>query len=126
MTATSSKKRILVIEDDDAVRTLLARQLETQYEVHQASNAQDAFQKLGTIAVPDLILCDVMMPGMTGIQFAKRLKASNEHKHVPIIFLTARTGALDVIEGINAGARHYITKPFNMRDLLDKVAKAMK
>jgi DNA-binding response OmpR family regulator len=50
----------------------------------------------------------------------------NEYKQVPIIFLTARTGALDVIEGINAGARHYITKPFNMKDLLDKVAKAIK
>jgi len=122
----TGKKRILVVEDDDSVRALLSRQLETQYEVHQAGNAQVAFQMLSTIAAPDLILCDVMMPGMTGIQFAKQLKANNELKHVPIIFLTARTGALDVIEGINAGARHYITKPFNMKDLLDKVAKAMK
>jgi DNA-binding response OmpR family regulator len=67
-----------------------------------------------------------MMPGMTGIQFAKQLKGMGEYKTIPIIFLTAKTGALDVIEGINAGARHYITKPFNMKDLLEKVAKAMK
>jgi DNA-binding response OmpR family regulator len=119
-------KRILVVEDDESVRTLLARQLGTEYEVHQAGDAQAAFEVLKKIALPDLILCDVMMPGMTGVQFAKQLKGMNDFKQVPIIFLTARTGALDVIEGINAGARHYITKPFNMRDLLDKVAKAIK
>jgi DNA-binding response OmpR family regulator len=122
----TAKKRILVVEDDASVRTLLARQLEAQqYDVSQAADAQVALQMLQSPPVPDLILCDVMMPGMTGLQFAKQLKASNVLKHVPIIFLTARTGALDVIEGINAGARHYITKPFNMKELLEKVAKAM-
>ena len=119
-------RSILVVEDDESVRTLLARQLQTGYKVHQASDAQAALDELKKIPLPDLIICDVMMPGMTGVQFAKHLKGINEYKQVPIIFLTARTGALDVIEGINAGARHYITKPFNMKDLLDKVAKAMK
>jgi DNA-binding response OmpR family regulator len=123
----AARKRILVVEDDESVRQLLARQLQTEYEVHQATDAQAALQALQAMKpLPDLIICDVMMPGMTGVQFAKQLKATNEFKYVPIIFLTARTGALDVIEGINAGARHYITKPFNMKDLLDKVAKAMK
>ena len=119
-------KRILVVEDDETVRTLLVRQLQTNYEVYQASDAQAALKTLESMRAPDLIICDVMMPGMTGVQFAKHLKGVGEFKAVPIIFLTARTGALDVIEGINAGARHYITKPFNMKDLLDKVAKAMK
>jgi CheY-like chemotaxis protein len=122
----AAAKRILVVEDDETVRTLLVRQLQTIYEVHQAADAQAALKTLEQIHAPDLIICDVMMPGMTGVQFAKHLKGINEFKQVPIIFLTARTGALDVIEGINAGARHYITKPFNMKDLLDKVAKAMK
>jgi DNA-binding response OmpR family regulator len=123
----AGRRRILVVEDDEAVRTLLARQLQTEYEVQQAADAQQALKVLESMKpLPDLIICDVMMPGMTGVQFAKTLKGTNEYKSVPIIFLTARTGALDVIEGINAGARHYITKPFNMKDLLDKVAKAMK
>jgi DNA-binding response OmpR family regulator len=123
----AARRRILVVEDDESVRQLLARQLGTEYEVQQAADAQQALQVLGAMKpLPDLIICDVMMPGMTGVQFAKQLKGTNEFKSVPIIFLTARTGALDVIEGINAGARHYITKPFNMKDLLDKVAKAMK
>jgi len=123
----AGRRRILVVEDDESVRQLLARQLGTEYEVQQAADAQQALQVLGAMKpLPDLIICDVMMPGMTGVQFAKQLKGTNEYKYVPIIFLTARTGALDVIEGINAGARHYITKPFNMKDLLDKVAKAMK
>lgn len=123
----AGRRRILVVEDDESVRKLLAHQLGTEYEVQQAADAQQALQVLGAMKpLPDLIICDVMMPGMTGVQFAKQLKGTNEYKSVPIIFLTARTGALDVIEGINAGARHYITKPFNMKDLLDKVAKAMK
>jgi DNA-binding response OmpR family regulator len=122
----ADKKRILVVEDDESVRTLLVRQLTGDYEVYQAAEAQSAMALLKTIRVPDLILCDVMMPGVTGVQFAKQLKGMNEFKQVPIIFLTARTGALDVIEGINAGARHYITKPFNMKDLLEKVARAIK
>ena len=123
----ADKKRILVVEDDDSVRALLSRQLQSDYDVHQAADAQAALQALKAMTrVPDLIICDVMMPGMTGLQFAKQLRGTNEYKSVPIIFLTARTGALDVIEGINAGARHYITKPFNMKDLLDKVAKAIK
>jgi DNA-binding response OmpR family regulator len=123
----AARRRILVVEDDESVRQLLTRQLGTEYEVQQAADAQQALQVLGAMKpLPDLIICDVMMPGMTGVQFAKQLKGTNEYKTVPIIFLTARTGALDVIEGINAGARHYITKPFNMKDLLDKVAKAMK
>lgn len=117
-------KRLLVIEDDESVRALVVRQLQSLYEVHQAADAQAALEVLKTIPPPDLIICDVMMPGMTGIQLAKHLKTT-ALKQVPIVFLTARTGALDVIEGINAGARHYITKPFNMRDLLDKVAKAL-
>jgi len=121
-----SSKSILVVEDDEAVRTLVARQLGAEYTVHQAGDAQAALQVLASIKTPDLILCDVMMPGMTGIQFAKHLKGQDAYKQVPIIFLTAKTGALDVIEGINAGARHYITKPFNMKELLDKVAKAIK
>ena len=120
------KKRILVVEDDASVRTLLARQLQAIYEVHQAPDAQAALEALQTIPLPDLIICDVMMPGMTGVQLARHLKGTAAFKQVPIIFLTARTGALDVIEGINAGARHYVTKPFNMKDLLDKVAKAIK
>jgi CheY-like chemotaxis protein len=119
-------KSILVIEDDEAVRTLIARQLSADYVVHQAGDAQQALAVLTRIKVPNLILCDVMMPGMTGIQLAKHLKAQEAFKGIPIVFLTAKTGALDVIEGINAGARHYITKPFNMKELLEKVAKAIK
>jgi DNA-binding response OmpR family regulator len=122
----TNRKSILVVEDDDSVRTLLTRQLQATYDVYQAPDAQAALRTLSAIRPPDLIICDVMMPGMNGVEFAKQLKGTNEFKQVPIIFLTARTGALDVIEGINAGARHYVTKPFNMRDLLDKVAKAIK
>lgn len=119
-------KTILVVDDDAAVRNLLALQLGTRYTVHQAGEAHAALALLGKINVPDLILCDVMMPGMSGLELAKHLRAQHAYKQVPIIFLTARAEALDVIKGINAGAKHYITKPFSMNDLLEKVAKALR
>ena len=87
-------KTILVVEDDESVRTLVTKQLATEYTVYQAPEAQSALQLLSTIRPPDLIVCDVMMPGMTGIQFAKHLKSIDAYKQIPIIFLTAKTGAL--------------------------------
>jgi len=120
------KKSILVVEDDPSVRALIARALKAQYEVFEAAGAEGARKLLGAVRVPDLILCDVMMPGMSGIEFIRALKQEAEFKNVPVIFLTAKTGPMDVIAGINAGARHYITKPFQMNELLEKIAKAIK
>lgn len=118
-------RSILVVEDDDAVRTMIVRQLSSTYTVTQAVNAQSALAMLEGTGVPDLIISDVMMPGISGMELVRRLKKNPAFKSVPIIFLTAKSSALDVIEGINSGARHYLTKPFQMKDLLDKVAKAI-
>ena len=122
----TSRKTVLVIEDDEAVRTLVVRALSEFYAVQQATDAIDARTVLKKIATPDLILCDVMMPGISGTELIRSLKSEERFKQVPVIFLTAKSGPLDVIEGINAGARHYMTKPFQVKELLEKVAKAMK
>ncbi len=118
-----TKPSILVVDDDDAVRTMVVRQLSALYVVHQAADASAAFAILRDISAPKVIICDVMMPGMSGMQLVERIKQRPALKHVPIIFLTAKTDAADVVEGINAGARHYMTKPFKMNDLLARVAK---
>jgi CheY-like chemotaxis protein len=120
------KRCVLVVDDDESVRTLVVRQLSDAYTVYQAADGPSALKLLGSIRRPDLIVCDVMMPGMTGTELVRTLKGIEAFRSIPVIFLTAKSGPLDVIEGINAGARHYLTKPFQMKDLLEKVAKAIK
>jgi len=117
-----TKKHILVIEDDDSVRSLLYRALSVAYEVETIADGSDAVIRVQKDPTADLIICDIMLPGADGLTIARRAKASM-WASVPIIFLTARTTPRDVIQGIQAGARHYVTKPFKLKDLLDKVKK---
>jgi putative two-component system response regulator len=81
--------------------------------------------ELFTAAPPALVLLDVMMPGIDGHGVAAEIRKNPALKAVPIIFLTAKSGATDVIKGIQSGARHYITKPFKIDDVLAKVKKVL-
>jgi CheY-like chemotaxis protein len=123
---SGEKKLILIIEDDDSVRMLLTRALGMRYQVEVARDGNEAIERLQRRPIPDLLICDIMMPGVDGLTVAKRAKASPHLRQVPIVFLTAKTTPNDVIQGINAGARHYITKPFKLNDLLAKVTSALK
>ncbi len=118
-------KSILVIDDDDAIRRLVARQLSTQYTVYEARDAMAAAVILAQIEPPNAIVCDRMMPGTSGTEFTHAIKSDAKYKHVRIIFLSALGSAADLVAGINAGARHYITKPFKMDDLMVKVERAL-
>jgi sigma-B regulation protein RsbU (phosphoserine phosphatase) len=121
------KKTILVVEDDEAVRTMLSRALGVQYTVVTANDGLDAMEALKKATeMPDLIITDVMMPKMNGYALSRLLKADTRLRVIPIVFLTARTSAKDVVLGISAGARHYISKPFSVRDILDKVARILR
>jgi CheY-like chemotaxis protein len=124
--SSTSGKLVLVVEDDASVRTMLVRALGVHYNVIDAADGVAAMDLLRAGAVPDLIVCDVMMPRMNGYALARLLKADANLKAIPIVFLTARSSAKDIVEGINAGARHYIAKPFSMRDVLDKIGKIIK
>lgn len=123
--APRSIRRILVAEDDPAIRDLLARSLGQRYDVVVAADGPQALALANQTPPPSLVLLDVMMPGLDGIGVAQRMKMIPALKRVPVIFLTAKDGPLDVIKGIQAGARHYITKPFKLADVLDKVRKAL-
>jgi DNA-binding response OmpR family regulator len=118
-------KMIMVVEDDASIRDMLVRSLGVSYCVYESSDGQTALDTLARLKTPDLIIMDVMMPRMDGWTLASKLKAESRLKSVPLIFLTGRDSPKDVVQGINAGARHYLTKPFKIQTLLEKVGKAI-
>jgi DNA-binding response OmpR family regulator len=113
---------LLVVDDDPAIRLLLVHSLGKTYTIYEAKDGQDAKEILDVIPTPDGIVCDVMMPRMDGTTLAKLLRKDKQLQRVPILFLTAKGGPMDVVAGINAGARHYVTKPFKIAEVATKVA----
>jgi CheY-like chemotaxis protein len=119
------KRTILVVDDDATIRTMIVRALRDKYSVIEATDGLAALEMLGGKIEPDLILLDVMMPNIDGLTVAKRVKQDSKRKPTPIIFLTAKGTPADIISGIQAGARHYMTKPFSMAALLEKIEKLL-
>ncbi|MCA9609831.1 MAG: response regulator [Myxococcales bacterium] len=120
----AGRPRILVAEDDPDLLRMLEHVMRALGDVVTAVDGQDALEK-AKAARPDVIVTDVMMPRMDGFTLAKELKLSPGLANVPVVMLTARTGPRDVIAGINAGARFYVTKPFKTEELVAKVRKAL-
>jgi DNA-binding response OmpR family regulator len=120
-----AQPHILVIEDEPVVQVLLRKQLQAHgFRVSTATDGLDGLMKLETLK-PDLMICDVMMPNLDGIEFVKAIKNAKAMGEIPVIFLTAKTDPRSMIEGINVGARFYVTKPFQIDDLLSKVRRAL-
>ena len=119
------RKRILVAEDDDAIATLLVKTLSLDYEVSLARNGHEALA-MATKLRPNLLVLDVMMPGIDGLQVSRLVRKLDGLGKVPLVFVTAKDRPADVIKGIQYGARHYITKPFKLADVRDKIAKILK
>ena len=107
---------ILVVEDEPAIQELVV--LNLQQAGHRPVVADSAEQALALMreSLPDMILLDWMLPGMSGVEFARRLKADGRTRDVPIIMLTARGDEQDKITGLETGADDYITKPFSPRE----------
>jgi DNA-binding response OmpR family regulator len=119
-----SKKRVLVVEDDDSIATMLVKMLSQKYEVERARDGAEGLATADRFH-PQLVILDVMMPGLDGYAVAQRLRLVPTLKNVAIIFLTAKGGPMDVVKGIQSGARFYVSKPFKMDDLMGKVRKAL-
>jgi two-component system, OmpR family, response regulator MprA len=119
VTAAATKPRVLVVDDDKAVRESLRRSLEFNgYEVTLAADGAEALASIGG-ATPDVVIMDLMMPRLDGIETTKALrKAGND---LPIIVLTARDAVGDRVEGLDAGADDYLTKPFALQELLARL-----
>jgi DNA-binding response OmpR family regulator/nitrogen-specific signal transduction histidine kinase len=118
--ASHVKNTVLIVEDHAEVRRYISEVLRGEYMVAESSNAPDGI-KIATEMMPDLIICDVMMPGMDGFEFCNLIKASDKTSHVPVILLTARSADTDRITGLDGGADDYLTKPFNARELQARV-----
>jgi len=118
--------KVLVVEDEAPVRELLAATLEADgYEVREAADAQAAERFLDT-EMPSLILLDWMLPGMSGLEFTRRLKKDELLREVPIIMLTARGEEGYKVSGLEAGVDDYVTKPFSTRELLARIKAVLR
>ena len=110
--------RVLVIDDEKHIVELLKFNLETMdYEVYSSYDGFDGFIKAKEIS-PDLILLDWMLPNISGIDLLKKIRSDKDLKNIPVIMLTAKNIENDKIEGLDAGADDYITKPFSIKELL--------
>ena len=118
---------IVVVEDDAAVRRMLVTMLEDLGHLIACEDGQDALVHIAALPrPPDLVITDVMMPKVDGLELVQRLKADASLRHVPVIILTAKGRAPDMVAGINAGARHYLTKPFKRDELRTKVRRVLR
>ncbi|WP_022824931.1 substrate-binding domain-containing protein [Hymenobacter norwichensis] len=111
---------VLVIEDNPEVNDFLARKLRSDFRVETATDGHTGF-RLATELIPDLIVCDVMMPGLTGLEVVAQLKDDWRTSHIPVVLLTARNAPEQQVEGVQAGADLYLTKPFNPTFLLESL-----
>ncbi|WP_319268643.1 response regulator [uncultured Draconibacterium sp.] len=118
--STGEKERILIVEDDHDLRAYLKNILQNQYSVLEATNGIKGL-KVATNKLPDIIISDVMMPEMDGIEMCKELKKNSETSHIPILMVTAKTAEEQQKEGLEAGAWDYISKPFNTQALTMKI-----
>lgn len=117
-------KRILIIEDNAAIRENTAELLElNRFSVLTAENGQSGFE-LAKTAVPDVILCDMMMPDTDGQQFLKLVKEDNTTANIPLVFFSAGSLAPEIQEKLVAGKDDYLKKPFTEEDLLRAVRKS--
>ena len=111
---------ILVVDDERAVRDSLRRALELEgYEIELAAEGREALYRLDGDAQPDAVILDVLMPGLDGLEVCRRIRAGGSS--VPVLMLTARDAVENRVEGLDAGADDYVTKPFALEELLARV-----
>ncbi|OGQ18102.1 MAG: hypothetical protein A3B70_00330 [Deltaproteobacteria bacterium RIFCSPHIGHO2_02_FULL_40_11] len=114
-------KKIVVVEDEKHIRELLAYHLEkNKYTTHAYASAEEARPVITTLA-PHLIVLDLMLPKMSGLEFCKELKKNPKTKDMGILMLTAKSSKEDIIQGLELGADDYVTKPFDIREVMARI-----
>lgn len=117
---------ILVVEDEPSIQELIAASLQhSGHRTLRADSAEDAV-RLVNDTLPDVVLLDWMLPGMSGIQYARRLRSEERTRDLPIIMLTARSEEHDKVSGLEAGADDYLTKPFSPRELQARIKAVLR
>lgn len=123
---TKVKKKILVVDDEKDIVEMIAFNLQRNgYDVITAHNGNDALD-LAEQQAPDLILLDLMMPGLDGTEVTRRLKADPRTKKIPLVMLTAKSEETDVVVGLTLGADDYVAKPFSMKILLARLTTVLR
>lgn len=117
--------KVLIVEDDTDMRTFLSTGLSDKYTIIEAADGKEGFKE-AISELPDIVVSDLMMPIVDGIEFCKKLKADIRTCHIPFILLTAKTGLENKMSGIEIGAEAYIEKPFNMEHLKVRIKSLIK
>ena len=121
MNKTTKNTRILVVDDEHAIREMICLALDEEgFECQDVNNAHRA-EEIIRQECPDVILLDWMMPGISGIDFARKLRRNKETCNIPIIMLTAKTEESDMIRGLESGVDDYLKKPFSTKELLARI-----
>jgi two-component system phosphate regulon response regulator PhoB len=121
-----AKESILVVEDEEDIRELLKYNLEKEgFQVFGAATGEAALQAVRD-RLPDLILLDLMLPGLDGLEVCRKIRGEAQTRHLPIIMLTAKGEEADIVTGLELGADDYITKPFSPRVLLARLRAALR
>ncbi|TGV02586.1 hybrid sensor histidine kinase/response regulator transcription factor [Flavivirga rizhaonensis] len=123
--SSKSKDSILVVDDNNDIRELIRNKFEQNYQIFEADNGKEALN-IALKQIPDLIISDVLMPGMDGIEFCDEIKNNIRTSHIPVILLTALNSVEHRIEGLKSGADAYIPKPFKMKLLIARVENLIK
>ncbi|HEY2509860.1 MAG TPA: response regulator [Polyangiaceae bacterium] len=124
--AAQAGRTILIVEDDASVRTMIAKALSASFRIVEASDGLHASELLTQMPPPSLVICDVMMPRVDGFSLVRVMRTDAKLRTVPILFLSARSQPMDVVQGIALGAKHYMTKPFKIQELVERVEKLAK
>ena len=123
---TDQKKTVLIVEDEEDILALLHYNLiKAGYNVECASHGEEALSAIAAYK-PDLILLDLMLPGIDGMEICRRLRSDETTSEIPIIMLTARGEEEDVVRGLELGADDYVTKPFSIKVLLARVQTVLR
>lgn len=117
---------VLVVEDEPAIQELIAFNLKQAGHIALTAASAELAERMINETLPDLILLDWMLPGMSGIDFARKLKANTYTKSIPLIMLTARGEEQDKVKGLETGADDYVTKPFSPRELSARIKAVLR
>ena len=121
-----SRQSVLVVEDEEDIMEVIRFNLEKEgYEVHQALSGEKALQVIEN-NLPSLVLLDLMLPGINGLDLCRIFKQNDRTKAIPVIMLTAKSEDADIVAGLEMGAEDYITKPFSPRVLLARVRTVLR
>ncbi|MEO8853087.1 MAG: two-component regulator propeller domain-containing protein [Ginsengibacter sp.] len=121
---TTKKKTILIVEDSEDLRFYLKDNLKDQYHIEEATNGKEGWEKIKLLN-PDLIVSDIMMPLMDGVELVRKIKTETLTAHIPVILLTSLGSEERQLEGLKAGANDYITKPFTFEILASRIRNLM-